>query len=282
MSTNESRYNHDVLESMLVNNYFNKIVGIDSLAIRMGPRNPPHTPKQYQVIEQKWDEVRKKNPKAFSKNFLAINGFQMEQHTGALTLDAYLSSYMDWSGTKAMPATTDRIWCLGSCGLAYVLDEGKKLFVFGERTSATLHVGGAYESLPGGFTNPANVGDIDNPVITTLYSELLEEVGVKKDQVVMVKPFSFGMLREWKGALFQDTCVNSLIHIGLDAAGVRSAFESNNEMKRSNGKTIEHTQMTLVPESDLGPFIEQYRTRMGVRTLFTLESYVQMNHIFGK
>ena len=40
--------------------------------------------------------------------------------------------------------------------------------------------------------------------------------------------------------------------------------------------------MTLVPESEIGQFIEQYRASMGVRTLFTLESYVQMNHIFGK
>ncbi|MEK6961288.1 MAG: hypothetical protein AABX47_09025 [Nanoarchaeota archaeon] len=292
MSEVESGYSNDVLESMLVNNYFNKIVGIDSLAIRMGPRNPPHTQEQYQVIQQKWDDVQNKNPKAFSKIFLAINGFQMDQHTGALTLDAYLSSYMDWSGTKTLPAAADRIWCLGTCGLAYVMEGDKKLFVFGKRTSATLNVGGSYESLPGGFTEPAIAGDTKNPVITSLYTknpviislyrELEEEVGVKKDQVISVKPFSFGMLREWRGALFQDTCVNSLIHISLDEAGINAAFEANNENKRSNGKTIEHTQMTLVPESEIGQFIEQYRASMGVRTLFTLESYVQMNHIFGK
>ena len=271
--------NHELaqpLDVLLANGYFNRVVGIKTLQFEYGEREPPISPERKTVIEGRWAEIVSKNPNAFSTEFLCLNGFAFNALTQALTLGTYLSNFKEYITTKKDELGTHRIWCLGACGLTYIIENGERTFIFGERTPKTLDVGGYIESLPGGFVKPAS--RLSNPVQITLLDELEEETGIPCQHVQYSSPFSFGMLRTWKGNQYQDTNVNYTIELqGLDRDQVLGLFQSQNQKKIGQGKLLEHTKIDLIRESNLQEFIRSFAKRMGVRTLFTLESYLSLS-----
>lgn len=257
------------------NGYVNKVIGFRELNVMIGERKPPFSDEQKRRIEERWAAVKQRNPQAYSNQILAVNGVAVNVQTGEVNIDSYTTGYKEYSTTKQDYGENSRVWAAGSAGILSVIEKGERILVFGERTQNTFKVAGDIESVPAGF---AEVGDgvSDNIFTLTVLREAEEEVGVPMDAVQVVQYLGLGRIRKWD-KLYQDFHVDYLLSLpGWSWQDVENAFDKNNEKKVGEGESLEHKRIIPVRVSELPNFIYDQRERLGIRTLFTLDSFFEL------
>lgn len=256
--------------------YFGRVLGFRELKVLVGERKPPFSEEQKRRIEERWAEVKQKNPGAFSRPLLGLNDVVVDAARGLVTLGTYVTGYKEYSQTKSDLGENDRVWGTGAAGLTYVDDGGKRVFVFGERSKGTLSVGGSIESLPAGFTTEMDDSKGRNPFVATVINEAEEEIGIPKDRVQLVRYLGLARVRQWD-KLYQDMHVDHLLRIqGASWGDVERAFEESNANKKADGKLVEHVRIIPVAEYELPAFVDQQRENLGIRTRVTLDSFFEV------
>lgn len=268
-------------EFLKQNGYTGKVMGFDYLKVTIGERKPPFSEEQKARIEQRWSKVLERNPKAFSKQILAINDVVVNAQIKSVSIDAYVTGYKEYSMTRDDQNENDRVWSAGASGLTYVEENRERIFIFAERTRNTLPVGGNIESVPSGFTemSPALDAYDSNPFRATILAKAQEELGLSKEQVKSQRYLSLGQVRKFD-ILYQDMHVDFLVELQeMSWKEIEQVYVANMVKKRESGEVIRHKGLIPVREGELIAFIEKQRERIAIRTRFTLDTFVELGLI---
>ena len=258
------------------NGYVGKVIGFRELKVVMGERKPPFSEEQLQLVEQRWVAFKEKNPSAYSRNVLAVNDISVDLQNGSVVVNSYKTEWRVYRMLNEDPGENDRVWIAGSAGLTYVVENGERIFVFGERTRNTMPVGGDVESLPSGSVEVAEKVIYENHFSSAFLREANEEIGVAEKDVFILQYLGLGRVRKWD-RLYQDFHVDFLAELrGLSWGDVEATFKENVVRKMDEKKSLEHKRIIPVRESELSSFIESQNDHIGIRARLTIDSFLEL------
>jgi 8-oxo-dGTP pyrophosphatase MutT (NUDIX family) len=236
--------------------------------IKVNEVKPKRLPFSESEITERWIQIA--NSGSHNGQIAAVDPKETYIQGDTLVVACYPSSFRDYKVTLDHPST--RVWLTGTTGLVRFQHQGESHYLFGNRRRGTSNIGGALELLPGGFIN-ASALKLDHPYERTLKREFEEETGMPEDYISVMTPLEACFIR--KGApknprLFQDMTQGFLVDLqdGIVPEDIQRLFKQYPRVR-------EHTNIQIVPHSNLIQFISNNLDRLSIVSKFKLENFLR-------
>ncbi len=247
--------NKEIQEKLATSNVFNEIHENYS-EVHFSYVERTFSDAEGHIIDGAWGELIAKRPSLQNRPLLATFPEQTKVVGKQLQVTVYPARFKEYLATLDNP--TCRVWAVGINAMI-CLEDDSRYYIFGERRSTTLGIGGSLETVGSGFVEPSDT------LLEAQIKEIEEEAGIDRRYIKRITPLHVGLIREYPEAQrrYQDMCFDNLVYVqGITHTSISKSSE-------------EHSKIIPIPEKGLLGFIESNFAKFTPRTRFTLGKFLR-------
>ncbi len=250
-------------------NHLSQTSGIPTFKrLELSNQTKEFTDKEQMFIDEKWNNLLAEGKVKYSTKIIGVEPSTILLARDTIHLGIYPVDYKSYKAAIEHP--TLRIWVTGPSGIVQLDYNKKRYYLFGERKSPTSFLGGALETVPGGFLEPEHLVYQD-PFHEAIVQELEEEIGIPAHFIKRASLLDFGQLEQ------DPRTGTKLYHVVIDYYITVTNISPEDAQKHFMDDITmrEHTRLHVVPHEQFLTYISDNFNRFTTRTRFTLQNFLQ-------